>query len=131
MVRSRIFSTTTGRHVVPVFEDLRGAGKHIMISQCPSLPGYVLAKTQNWLELGLFHGPTALGPWATLFYGPFVPRGAAIESQIFTAQPVAKWSNSGHLAIMWSGAPRPTACGDPASGNYDAVHLTRFAAELI
>ena len=66
-----------GRTVVPVFRDPRGAGKHVMISRCPSLPGFVLAKTQNWLELGLFYGPTALGPWTTLFYGPFVPPGAA------------------------------------------------------
>ena len=130
-VRDRIFTTPTGRRVVPVFEDLRGAGKHIMISRCPALPGYVLAKTQNWLELGLFFGPTPFGPWTTLFYGPFVPPGAAAESRIFTAQVVIKWSFDRVLSLMWSGAPRPTACSDPQSGNYDAVHLTRFAVERI
>jgi hypothetical protein len=130
-VRHRVFTTGTGRRVVPVFQDPRGAGKHVMISRCPSLPGYVLAKTQNWLELGLFFGPTPFGPWTTLYYGPFVPRGAAPEPRIFTAQVVIKWSYGGILSLMWSGAPRPTACSDPASGNYDAVHLTRFAVERI
>ena len=130
-VRNRAFTTATGRRVVPVFEDPRGAGKHVMISRCPSLPGYVLAKTQNWLELGLFYGPTPFGPWTTLYYGPFVPAGAAPDPRIFTAQLVIKWSYDGMLSLMWSGAPRPTACSDPASGNYDAVHLTRFAVERI
>ena len=130
-VRDRVFVTGTGRRVVPVFADPRGAGKHVMISRCPSLPGYVLAKTQNWLELGLFYGPTPFGPWTTLFYGPFVPPGAAPDPRIFTAQVVIKWSYDGSLSLMWSGAPRPTACSDPASGNYDAVHLTRFAIERI
>jgi hypothetical protein len=130
-VRNRSFTTATGRRVVPVFEDPRGAGKHVMISRCPSLPGYVLAKTQNWLELGLFYGPTPFGPWTTLYYGPFVPAGAAPDPRIFTAQLVIKWSYDGMLSLMWSGAPRPTACSDPASGNYDAVHLTRFAVERI
>ncbi|MGD9511812.1 MAG: hypothetical protein AB7X49_25070, partial [Geminicoccaceae bacterium] len=130
-VRSRAFTTATGHRVVPVFRDPRGAGKHVMISRCPSLPGYVLAKTQNWLELGLFFGPTPLGPWTTLYYGPFVPPGDAPDPRIFTAQVVIKWSYNGILSLMWSGAPRPTACSDPGSGNYDAVHLTRFAVERI
>ena len=128
-VRDRVFTTANGRTVVPVFRDPRGSGKHVMISRCPSLPGFVLAKTQNWLELGLFYGPTALGPWTTLFYGPFVPPGAAPDPRIFTAQVVIKWSYNRVVSVMWSGAPRPNACSDPASGNYDAVHLTRFAVE--
>jgi hypothetical protein len=128
-VRDRVFSTTTGRTVVPVFRDPRGAGKHVMISRCPSLGGYVLAKTQNWLELGLFHGPSELGPWTTLWYGPFVPPGYAPDPRIFTAQVVTNWSYDGTVSVMWSGAPRPVACSDPTSGNYDAVHLTRFAVE--
>ena len=32
------------------------------------------------------------GPWTTLFYGPFVPPGAAPDPRIFTAQVVIKWS---------------------------------------
>jgi hypothetical protein len=130
-VHQRVFATGTARGVVPVFRDPRGAGKHVMISHCPSLSGYVLAKTQNWLELGLFYGPTMLGPWTTLFYGPFVPPGDALDPRIFTAQVVTKWSYGGVLSVMWSGAPRPTACADPGSGNYDAVHLTRFAVERV
>ena len=46
-VHQRVFATGTARGVVPVFRDPRGAGKHVMISHCPSLSGYVLAKTQN------------------------------------------------------------------------------------
>ena len=130
-VRNRVFATTTGQTVVPLFRDPRGAGKHVMISRCPSLPGFVLAKTQNWLELGLFYSPSALGPWTTLWYGPFVPPGYAPDPRIFTAQVVRKWSHDGILSVMWSGAPRPVACSDPGSGNYDAVHLTRFAVERI
>jgi hypothetical protein len=130
-VRNAVFTTTTGRTVVPVFEDSRGAGKHVLISWCPSLNGYVLAKTQNWLELGLFFAPTPFGSWQTLFYGPFVPKGAATDSRIFTAQIVTMWSQGGTVAVMWSGAPRPTPCSDPNSGNYDAVHLTRFTASIV
>jgi hypothetical protein len=126
-VRGRVFTTMTGRRVVPVFEDPRGAGKHVAISWCPSLGGYVLAKTQDWLGLGLFFGGTAFGPWQTLFYGPFAPRGAAPDAQIFTAQIVSMWSRGGTIAVMWSGAPQSTACADPNSGNYDAAHLTRFS----
>ena len=112
--------------------DLRGARVLTLLGVLPlAVPGYVLAKTQNWLELGLFYGPTPFGPWTTLFYGPFVPAGAAAESRIFTAQVVINWSYRGVLSVMWSGAPRPTACADPQSGNYDAVHLTRFAIERI
>ena len=130
-MRNQVFATGNDRTVRPVFRDERGAGKHIMITRCHSLPGFVLAKTQNWLELGLFHGRTAVGPWTTLWYGPFVPPGYAPDPRIFAAQAVAKWSRNGILSIMWSGAPRPVACADPNSGNYDAVHLTRFAVERI
>ena len=128
-VRNRVFTTNTGRTVRPVFRDPEGAGKHVMITRCPSLPGFVLAKTQKWLGLGLFHSLSAQGPWTTLWYGPFVPPGYAPDPRIFTAQVVAGWSWGGVLAVMWSGAPRPVACSDPSSGNYDAVHLTRFAVE--
>lgn len=130
-VRDRVFATTTGRTVVPAFADPRGAGKHVMISRCPSLKGFVLAKTQNWLELGLFYAPGPLGPWTTLWYGPFVPPGYVEDARIFTAQVATNWSQDGAVAVMWSGAPRPAACADPASGNYDAVHLTRFAVERL
>ena len=129
VVRDRSFTTTSGRRVVPVFRDSRGAGKHVAISACPSLGGYVLAKTQNWRELGLFFGRTPFGPWQSLFYGPFVPQGAVPESRIFTAQVVSMWSRGDSVAVMWSGAPQATACSDPASGNYDAVHLTRFSVQ--
>ena len=130
-VHQRAFATSSGFPVMPVFSDPRGAGKHVMISYCPSLSGYMLAKTQNWLELGLFYGPTPLGPWTTLWYGPFVPPGHAPDPQIFTAQLVTNWSHDGTVSIMWSGAPRPAVCADPGSGNYDAVHLTRFAVEPV
>ena len=101
-----------------------------MISRCPSLPGFVLAKTQNWLELGLFYGPTRSGPGPRCITARSCRR-CGPDPRIFTAQVVIKWSYDGMLSVMWSGAPRPTACCDPASGNYDAVHLTRFAVERI
>jgi hypothetical protein len=127
----RVIRTTSGARVVPAFHDPRGAGKHVMISRCASLPGYVLSKTQNWLELGLFRGDTMIGPWRTLYYGPFVRPGYAPDPRIFTAQVVVNWSYEGILSLMWSGAPLPAQCSDPECGNYDAVHLTRFAVERI
>lgn len=72
---------------------------------------------------------TAFGPWRTLFYGPFMPQGAVAESRMFTAQIVSMRSLDGTVAVMWSGAPQVTSCADPLSGNYAAVHLTRFSVQ--
>lgn len=125
------FDAGSGPAVQPVFEDPAGCGKHVMISWCPSLNGYVLAKTQEKTGLGLFLGETPFGPWQALYYGPFVPASADGLAHIFTAQVVGMWSQGASLALMWGGHPGfSTNCSAPNQAtNYDAVYLTRFAVE--
>ena len=109
--------TAGGLEAQPVFVDPAGAGKHFLVSWCPSTNSYIAAKTHERTGLGLFSSATPWGPWETLWYGPFVERGA-----IFTAQVVTMWSTDGTVALMWSGSPDTNA-----SHNLDAVYLTRFS----
>ena len=109
--------TAGGLEAQPVFVDPAGAGKHFLVSWCPSTNSYIAAKTHERTGLGLFSSATPWGPWETLWYGRFVERGA-----IFTAQVVTMWSTDGTVALMWSGSPDTNA-----SHNLDAVYLTRFS----
>jgi hypothetical protein len=124
-VRDGRFDLYNGMQAKPILRDPAGGGKHVMISWCPSLNGYVMARTHERTKLGLFYSRFWRGPYTTLFYGPFVPGSG--PAQIFTAQVVTMWSRNGNVAVLWSGySGGAGACGDKSSTNYDAVHVTRF-----
>lgn len=121
------FTTKNGLAVVPVFEDPAGGGKHTMISWCPSLNGYVLAKTHLSTDLGLFFSRRPTGPWTALYYNKFVDKGSDGKSHMYTAQVVTMWSQGDMLALRWGGhsGVGKSACAEPA--NFDAIFVTRFS----